>query len=306
MSGARPDMSELFAILASVSLALSGMLVGELSGKVDVLRFARWNMLAALLMTGAMSILLGGWGTVGAAQFELLAASSLFGIIFASTTYFAAIYAAGPRTTALLFSLTAPFALVLGYIVLGESISLRQGSGVAIVMCGILLAIGLKRRPASDAPVAKRATAQWRRYRLGIALGVATALGQAIGSLLARPAMAAGAEPFAAMAIRSGVAAVFYVALSFLPIRSIRRPYVFSWRDFRTGIAASFFGTGLGMSLVMAALARGNVGVVSTLSSMTPVAILPMLWIKSGTAPARSAWIGAALAVIGTALISLD
>jgi drug/metabolite transporter (DMT)-like permease len=118
--------------------------------------------------------------------------------------------------------------------------------------------------------------------------------------------MAAGAEPFAAMAIRSGVAAVFYVALSFLPIRSIRRPYVFSWRDFRTGIAASFFGTGLGMSLVMAALARGNVGVVSTLSSMTPVAILPMLWIKSGTAPARSAWIGAALAVIGTALISLD
>jgi drug/metabolite transporter (DMT)-like permease len=299
-------MSEAFAILASFSLALAGMLVAELNGKVDVLRFARWNMLAALLMTGAASFVLDGWGTIGAKQFELLAASSFFGIIVASTTYFAAIYAAGPRTTALLFSLTAPFALALGYFVLGESISLRQGIGVIVVMLGILLAIGLKRRPSPEAPETVRAKPLGRRYRWGIALGVITALGQAIGSLLARPAMAAGAEPFAAMAVRSGVAAIFYVALSFVPLRSLQRPYVFSWRDFRTGIAASFFGTGLGMSLVMAALVRGNVGVVSTLSSMTPVVILPMLWIKSGAAPARGAWIGAALAVIGTALISWD
>jgi drug/metabolite transporter (DMT)-like permease len=298
-------MSELFAILASVSLALAGMLVGELGGKVDVLRFARWNMLAALLMTGAASFVLGGWRSVDREQFELLAASSFFGIIVASTTYFAAIYAAGPRTTALLFSLTAPFALALGYVVLHETISLRQGIGVAVVMGGILLAVGLKRRPVADAPDAKRAGPLARRYRLGIALGVITALGQAIGSLLARPAMASGVEPFAAMAVRSGVAAIFYVAVSLVPIRSIQRPYVFSWRDFRVGIAASFFGTGLGMSLVMAALVRGNVGVVSTLSSMTPVVILPMVWIKSGTAPERGAWIGAALAVIGTALISI-
>jgi drug/metabolite transporter (DMT)-like permease len=299
-------MSVLYAILASFSLAWAGMLVAELNGKVDVLRFARWNMLAALAMTGVASFALGGWRTVGWAQFELLAASSFFGIIIASTTYFAAIYAAGPRTTALLFSLTAPFALALGYLVLGETVSPRQGIGVAVVMGGILLAIGLKPRPAAVPGDAPRANAPTRRYRLGIALGVITALGQATGSLLARPAMAAGTEPFAAMAVRSGVAAIFYVALSLVPIRWIRRPYKFSWRDFRVGVAASFFGTGLGMSLVMAALAHGNVGLVSTLSSMTPVVILPMVWFKSGTAPGRGAWLGAALAVIGTALISIE
>jgi len=299
-------MAALFAILASVSLALAGMLVSELSGKVDVLRFARWNMLAALVMTGTASAAMGGWHSVDREQFLLLAASSFFGIIVASTTYFAAIYMAGPRMTALLFALTAPFALALGYIVLDETISPRQAIGVAVVMGGILLAVGLKQRPAPDTPEARPAAPLSRRYRLGIALGIVTALGQAIGSLLARPAMAAGTEPFAAMAVRSGVAAIFYVALSLVPLRSIQLPYVFSWRDFRMGIAASFFGTGLGMSLVMAALAHGNVGLVSTLSSMTPVVILPMVWIKSGTVPARGAWIGAALAVIGTALISID
>ena len=294
-------VSDLLAILASVSLALAGMLVGELSGRVDVIRFARWNMLAALAMTGLGSAILGGWRTLHPASFGLLAGSSLFGIILASTTYFAAIYTAGPRTTALLFSLTAPFALALGYLVLGETIGLRQGIGVAVVLAGILLAVGRKPDAKRETPSAKAA-----RPWLGIALGVITALGQAIGTLLARPAMATGIDPFTAMAVRAGVAALFYIVVGYLPIRFVNRPYAFSWRDFRIGIAASFFGTGLGMSLVMAALAHGNVGIVSTLSSMTPVVILPMVWIRSGRSPGRGAWMGAALAVAGTALISID
>jgi drug/metabolite transporter (DMT)-like permease len=58
------------------------------------------------------------------------------------------------------------------------------------------------------------------------------------------------------------------------------------------------------MSPMMAALAHGNVGTVSTLSSMTPVVILPMVWLRGGIAPPPRAWAGAFLAVAGTALIS--
>ena len=69
--------------------------------------------------------------------------------------------------------------------------------------------------------------------------------------------------------------------------------------------ATVLFGTGLGMSLLMAALAAGNVGIVTTLSSMTPIMILPMVWLRSGVPPVAAAWAGAAIAVAGTALISL-
>ncbi|PWE56454.1 hypothetical protein DEM27_08655 [Metarhizobium album] len=75
--------------------------------------------------------------------------------------------------------------------------------------------------------------------------------------------------------------------------------------DLGIAITAAFFGTALGMSLLMAALNTGNVGIVSTLSSMTPVVILPMVWLRSGQMPRLHAWGGAALAVIGTALISV-
>jgi drug/metabolite transporter (DMT)-like permease len=279
------------------------MLVMELNGRVDVFRLARWNMVSALAMTGAASLAVGGWRGLAAWQVGLLAASSLFGIIIATTAYYATIYAAGPRNTALLFSLASPFALLLGYFVLGETISWRQALGIFLVLCGIVLAIG---RPQSQAalrlePPGPKAAAPWR----GIALGVLTAAGQAIGSLLARPAMAAGVEPFTAMAVRSGVAAVFFSALAMLPLAALNRPYRFALRDLGTSMAAAFVGTGLGMSLLMAALAHGNVGTVSTLSSMTPVVILPMVWLRSGIAPPHRAWLGAFLAVAGSALISL-
>jgi drug/metabolite transporter (DMT)-like permease len=136
-------------------------------------------------------------------------------------------------------------------------------------------------------------------------LGVVTALGQALGSLFARPAMEAGVDPFAAMAVRSGVSALLFVLIAFLPLAIVRRPYSFRSTDLGLAVASAFVGTGLGMSLLLAALATGNVGIVTTLSSMTPIMILPMVWLRSGVAPRREAWFGAALAVAGTAAISL-
>lgn len=293
-------LAEIFAIAAATCIATSGMLISELTGRVHVLRLARWQLTAAFLMTAAVSIALGGWRNVTLVEFGYLAASSLFGIIIASTTYFATIYSIGPRLTALMFSLTSPFALALGYLVFGETITLKQGGGILLVLAGIVLAIGLpgRREPSRKTPQIK---VSW----LGIALGVVTAFGQVLGSLFARPAMAAGTEPFTAMAIRSGLAAIFFTLLAVLPLPAWKQPYAFSRKMLVIAVTASFFGTGLGMSLLMAALAHGNVGIVSTLSSMTPIVILPMVWARTGKLPAATAWAGAALAVIGTALISL-
>ncbi|MBL8583576.1 MAG: DMT family transporter [Rhizobiaceae bacterium] len=302
-------VSEALAVGAATCIALSGMLISELKGRVDVVRLARWQMLAAFAMTGAATLAVGGWQTLTPHTALLLSVSGLFGIVIASTTYFAAIYTAGPRNTALLFALASPFSLLLGYAFLGETISLRQGLGVALVLAGIVLAIGIWRRPPVAAELPAVGTPPGPEARgaplLGIVLGVVTAFGQALGSLFARPAMAAGVEPFAAMAVRSGVAAVFFLLLALAPIAALRQPYRFRRGDLTLALGSAFFGTGLGMSLLMAALATGNVGIVTTLSSMTPIVILPMVWLRSGVAPPRQAWLGAALAVAGTAAISL-
>ena len=307
-------VSETLAVASAFCVALGSMFLGELRGREPFLRLLRWQLLAAVVMTASISAVLGGWRTVGQTELYLLLGSGFFGIALGNTTYLATIYAIGPRMTALLFSLTAPFSVILGYLALGETITGAQGIGVALVMGGVGLAIGVPRKAgivvspampaiavaAGEAPIpASTAAGLW----LGVSLGVATAALQAVGMLLARPAMEAGVEPFTAMAIRTVVGAALFLLLPMTPFGARARGLP-RYDALALAIGATFLGIVLGTSLLMAALHRGHVGIVSTLSSLTPVLILPMEWIRTGRPPPRAAWFGAVLAIAGIAMIS--
>jgi uncharacterized membrane protein len=64
-----------------------------------------------------------------------------------------------------------------------------------------------------------------------------------------------------------------------------------------------FIAMGVGMTLVLLALEKGDVGMVAILSSVSPILVLPLLWLQLKRAPAMGAWVGASLTVLGTALI---
>ena len=59
----------------------------------------------------------------------------------------------------------------------------------------------------------------------------------------------------------------------------------------------------LGMTLILQALKHGDAGMVAILSSVSPVLVLPLLWLVYKRRPAAGAWLGAALTVGGTVLI---
>ena len=280
---------------AAVCFAASAMFINSVSGRVGPLQLSRWQMGLAFLMTGAIVLVTGGWRTMDGSMVLWLAASSVSGIMLGSLTFIATIQFTGPRISALLFTTASPFALALGFLFRGETVSLEQAAGVGLIVAGIMLAvIGPKRDEGARVP---------KPLWIGIGLGLLTSLAQATGSLLARPAMLAGADPVAAMAVRSGTGALFFILLLALPgLRPAALPSLPAIR--RIGLS-SVAGMVLGMSLLMAALARGNVGIVTTLSSTMPILILPMVWVATGRRPGWPAWAGAALAVAGTALISL-
>jgi drug/metabolite transporter (DMT)-like permease len=282
---------------AAAAFAFSAMFIAEAGARVPVFQLARWQMGLAVPVLGAISLADGGWATVGWRDLALLGGSSVVGIMLATSTYLAAIVMAGPRVSAVLFSLASPFAVGLGWALLGEALSAGQLGGTGLILLGIVLAVLAERGDAGPG------TPPDRRLWLGIGLGAVTALGQAAGSLLARPAMASGVDPATAMAVRSGLGFAFFLCL--LAIPGSGRPALPAPADLARIAAASLSGMVLGMSLLMAALARGEVGIVSTLSSTTPILILPMVWATSRRRPPPLAWLGAALAVAGTALISL-
>ena len=116
-------LAVLLSLGAAITFSLSAMTVSAVAGRVGVWQLARWQMGIAFVLTAVTSTLVGGWSTVQPWQFGLLAASAATGIMLATTTYLAAIHATGPRVTALLFSLASPFAVLEGWLFLGETLA---------------------------------------------------------------------------------------------------------------------------------------------------------------------------------------
>jgi drug/metabolite transporter (DMT)-like permease len=288
-------LAVVLSLAAAAGFAASAMFIDRVSRRVGPLQLSRWQMGLAFLMTAAISLAYGGWRSLDLVMVLWLTASSVAGIMIGSLTYIATIQFTGPRVSALLFTTASPFALVLGYGFRDETVSLSQSAGVALIVAGIALAvIGPQQEEAATTP---------KPLWIGITLGLLTSFAQALGSLLARPAMLAGADPVAAMAVRSGTGAAFFIFLLAIPaLRPARLPSAPAIRQIG---ASALAGMVLGMSFLMAALARGDVGIVTTLSSTTPILILPMVWVVYRRMPGPLAWVGAATAVAGTALISL-
>jgi drug/metabolite transporter (DMT)-like permease len=97
--------------------------------------------------------------------------------------------------------------------------------------------------------------------------------------------------------------ACFYAAYTFFPEHSRAKNPV----NLKIGLVVAvsgFLAMAVGMTLVLFALSGGEVGIVSTLSATTPALILPLVWLNTREAPAAGAWVGAALVVLGTWLIS--
>ncbi|MEV8810471.1 hypothetical protein AB0066_25420, partial [Klebsiella pneumoniae] len=107
--------------------------------------------------------------------------------------------------TMLVFSLNAPMAALFGVVLLGERLGVMQVCGIVLVVGGVVLAVVYggprdRRIGAVSAP---------RRSR-GVLFGLIAAAGQAAGALSAQPVMGDHVSPFAAMAVRCGVAASIF------------------------------------------------------------------------------------------------
>ncbi|MEI2297004.1 DMT family transporter [Ensifer sp. MJa1] len=292
---------EIAAIGAAICWALTGMISAGPAGHLGAPAF---NRLRQVFVTGLLAvyvILTGTWRELDWASAGPLLLSGLIGIFIGDTLLFAALNRLGPRRSGILFALNAPIAALLGWLVLGEALSTSAVAGIALTAAGVFLAIVFGKRRAQ--------MHEWETVKgplwIGVTLGLGAATGQAIGSIIARPVMATGIDPFVASILRVGIAAFCLSILLQLPVPSVKPRNPLTWKVAAMTALTGVLALGIGMTLLLFALSGGKVGIVSTLSATSPVMILPMLWLKTGERPAAGAWSGAALVVIGMALIFL-
>lgn len=297
-----PDLHhELAALAAAACWAATGILSAAPSGRLGAIAFNRVRQVTVTLLLALYVVATGTWRGLGADMILPLILSGLIGIFVGDTLLFTALNRIGPRRAGILFALNAPIAAVLGFLFLDETLPPLALLDIGLTVAGVMLAIFFGKRPVQSARLEAVNGPLW----IGVALGLGAATGQAAGSIIARPVMAAGVDPFAASMLRVGVAAACLSLVMLLPFGAVKPKTALTFRLFGQTALTGVLAMGMGMTLLLYALSGGKVGIVSTLSATSPVLILPLLWITTGERPAHGAWAGALLVAAGMTVLFL-
>ena len=286
------------ALAAAMTWAGASLLAHRPAGKLGALIFTHVQLVAAALVLVAIVTAHGGWATVQWSYWPELAVSAVIGVLLCNLALIACLRRGGPRRCLLLLAMNAPIALLIGYVLRGETASLQSLAGGAAAMAGVIVAIlyGRKRDSVADALHGSPASV--------VLFGLVAAACHAIGLVALKPAMLAGTDPVAASALRiTGAAAILSLVMVW-PAKSFRSEAPLTWQLVLQTVTPGLLGYVVAATLLLFALRGYNAGIVMALGSTAPVMVLPLLWATTGERPRAAAWAAACLVVLGSALIA--
>jgi len=291
--------NDLLALAAATCWAFGAMLSVNPARHLGAIAFTRWRMLMVGAMLWLAVAVLGRWQAISLIDFGLIALSGFIGIFIGDTVNFAAMNRLGPRRSGMLFSTNALFSALFGYAIFDERMNMQTAAGAVLTITGVMIAIMYGRRKSEDHT--------WElnqgHHGLGILFGLLAAVCHSVSTLIAKPVMAGTMDPVLASAIRVSVSVCGHFVLLWSGVGLVKPVNVPTRRVLAQTALSGFVGMALGMTFLLLALRLGDLGMVAILSSVTPILILPLLWIFLRRPPAKWAWFGAVLSVIGTALI---
>ena len=289
----------LAAVGASAGWAAGIVLAQGPAQKLGAFEFTRIQLVACAALLCLACTVLGYWPTVSWSFWPSFGLSILVGVLLGNLAMIECLRLGGPRRTELLLSLKAPIVAGLAFFMLGEVPSLADLTGALIVLSGVCLAIVYGDNDQSESDTLNGSAVSV------VLLGLLAAAFQGYGFLVMKPAMLAGTEPVAASAIRLSGAAFAISFIALWPAKAFRRnaelsPGLLGWT-----VLPGFIGYGISSSLLLFAYANFDAGIAAVLGSLSPVLVLPILWLKDGHRPKAQAAVGALLAILGTSIIVL-
>ncbi len=285
---------------AAACWAVAALFSAPAAQRLGAIAFSRWRMVAASALLWSLALAGGGWRTLDTASVLLLGVSGVVGIFIGDSALFACMNRLGPRRSGVLFATHALFSALLAWLFLDEVIWGLTLVGSALLVAGVMMAVLWGRREDE--------AHQWEQTRgrllVGVGLGLLAALCQSVATLMLKPLMVSGMDAITASAVRMSLALLAH-GLLWLVWSGARARASLRWQDALLTFLSAAVAMALGMTLILHAMHEGQAGLVAVFSSVTPVLLLPLLWAVYRRSPAPGAWLGAALAVAGTALILL-
>ena len=287
------------AILAALCWAIASLISADVTRTIGGLAFNRLRLFFVSVMLISYTFYLDTWETINQEFLIIILISGIIGIFIGDTLLFIALQKIGPRRNNILFSLAAPFTVILNIFFLNEIMSVINLIGCIIVFFGVVVAITYGN--------SRDKNHRWEviegNIYAGVFFGIGAALCQAIGLIMMKPILSMGADPIASASLRTAISCILLAFTFFFNYKIFNTKTSLSLKIIGQSILSGFLGMALGMSLLLIALKYADAGIVATLSSTSPIMILFLIWILTKKIPTVGAWVGTILAIIGSSLI---
>jgi drug/metabolite transporter (DMT)-like permease len=277
----------------SIFFELAGRKIGSLS--VNFIRL----VMAFLVISSVTFFTRGMFLPLDASRsmWMWLGLSGLIGFVIGDLFLFQALIEIGARVSMLIMSSAPPITALLGFIIMGEVLTLRQVIGMLITVSGIAAVILVRKPDNKDLELAHSAK--------GLTYAFLGALGQAVGLILSKKGIG-DYNVFAATQIR-----IISAIIGFAIVISILK----RWPNIKTAVkdfdamkkvsVGAFFGPFLGVSLSLVSIRLTATGIASTIMGIVPVLIIAPSIIFFKEKINFKEILGAVIAVVGVSLLFL-
>jgi drug/metabolite transporter (DMT)-like permease len=233
-----------------------------------------------------------------------LSLSGIVGFAIGDLLLFQAFVVVGARVSMLIMALVPPITALIGWMILGETLSLKSIFGMILTISGVAMVVI---KPDANHPdITKR-----KKYRLnypiaGILMALGGACGQAVGLVLSKFGMK-DYDAFAASQIRVLAGMISFTVLFFFMRRWQRVAEGLKNRKgmLFTGLG-SIFGPFLGVSFSLLAVQHTATGIAATIMSIVPILLIPAAIVLFREKVSLREILGSFVAVGGVALLFLE
>jgi drug/metabolite transporter (DMT)-like permease len=277
--------------VTAIAFEAAGKKVGSLS--VNLIRLIIGFVLLSLYSFFTRGMLLPIDAT--SSTWLWLSFSGIIGFVIGDLFLFQAFVEMGSRISMLIMSVVPPITAITGFIVMGEKITLLGLLGMILTIGGITLVVLTKNSDEKNI--------KFSHPIKGILFALVGAFGQAFGLVFSKLGMGSY-NAFAATQIR-----IIAAIIGFCIFITISKKWgkLFSALGDKVAMrnisVGAFFGPFVGVSLSLVAVQHASTGIVSTITSITPILLIPtsIILFKEKVFPREI--VGAIISLMGVSLL---
>jgi len=298
-------IGELAAFGTSVSWTIGALVMERSVHRIGVMAVNTLKVFFGSMYLSVLALYLNGAAfptNVSITAWFFIGGSALFGFVIGDYFLFNAYALIGSRLAMLFMSISVPLTAIAAYFIFGEALGPWALLGMALCVSGIAITV-VSGKNKQTADTHDGDNKHGRRYAKGVTFGLLSGVSMAASTLLTKRG-AAGVDPVSATQIRILCACAGFIIFAAVTRKTGEIRSAFGDR-YAIGLTAvgGVFGPFVGVGLLLFAIQNADAGIVSTLSSFTPVLIIPPSILLFRKKVSAGEIIGAMIAVSGVALL---